>query len=58
MGSASNPKPPVSKQDQTYSAPRTAAPYSGAGPAAVVSVNYSPNTPTSGGATNGQSKGQ
>lgn len=52
------PKPPTPKADAYYSAPRTAAPLSGAGPAAVVSVNYSPNTPTPGGATNGQSTKQ
>lgn len=52
------PSPPPAKADQFYSAPRTASPYSGAGPAGVVSVNYAPNKPTPGGATNGPSPKQ
>lgn len=52
------PKPPPAKADSFYSAPRTAAPLSGAGPAPVVNTGQYPNTPTPGGATNGQSKSQ
>lgn len=48
------PKPPTPKAEQFYSAPRNAAPLSGAGPAPVVSTGYSPNKPTPGGAVNGQ----
>lgn len=52
------PKPPTPKADAYYSAPRTAGPLSGAGPAPVVSVGLTPNKPTPGGATNGGSAGQ
>jgi hypothetical protein len=44
--------------DRMYSAPRSPAPCVPGGPPGVVSVNYSPNVPTPGGATNGGSKGK